>query len=254
MKELGLAGVGASKAIQSLATNTDDFRKRMKMANEAMQNADSILKEYSIKNNSLMGLFLRIGKAFDNLSIAIGDAIKGSFSYLIVAFQVMFDVMTAIVSTGIGRFFVAVTFAASGLLLTIGLLKISYALLNMVLIKYASAATYAVAVKYAQTLATGNLIRATAIATGYIVYKTKALWASVVASRAALIAYGKLSLGLMAIGFAIHSVVYGLRLFNDLTDDEVSKLSGIKKFFTQVGGLMKAAQEFWHYLDGAYHR
>ena len=104
LKELGLAGVGASKAIQSLATNTDDFRKRMKMANEAMQNADSILKEYSIKNNSLMGLFLRIGKAFDNLSIAIGDAIKGSFSYLIVAFQVMFDVMTAIVSTGIGRF------------------------------------------------------------------------------------------------------------------------------------------------------
>ena len=32
----------------------------------------------------------------------------------------------------------------------------------------------------------------------------------------------------MAIGFAIHSVVYGLRLFNDLTDDEVSKLSGLK--------------------------
>jgi TP901 family phage tail tape measure protein len=62
IKDLELAGAGASEIFGKLSTNTDLLDKRVKSANDALTNTNSIMDEFSIKNDTLAGKLEKVGK------------------------------------------------------------------------------------------------------------------------------------------------------------------------------------------------
>jgi TP901 family phage tail tape measure protein len=60
---LGLSADGVKKIVGSAASNTQLFRDKMLLANDAMQSGTSLIDEYNIKNNNLQATIEKIGKS-----------------------------------------------------------------------------------------------------------------------------------------------------------------------------------------------
>lgn len=76
IKDLELQGAGASEIFGKLSNNTDLLTKRSEQAGNALQNTDSIMNEFSIKNETLAAKVEKIQKAmagaFTNSSVMKG--------------------------------------------------------------------------------------------------------------------------------------------------------------------------------------
>jgi TP901 family phage tail tape measure protein len=84
VQSLGLKSGGAVQALTALAKNSELVADRQRIANEQLDNGQSLATEAAIKNNNLAASYAKVGNALKNLVTgdgAISKGLKGVFDY-----------------------------------------------------------------------------------------------------------------------------------------------------------------------------
>ncbi|MDR1370801.1 MAG: phage tail tape measure protein [Dysgonamonadaceae bacterium] len=72
LDELKLSGSGASEVFSKLGTNTDLVREKITLASQSLQDTNSIMDEFNIKNNTDAALQEKRKKQWEEISVTIG--------------------------------------------------------------------------------------------------------------------------------------------------------------------------------------
>lgn len=75
LEDLELTGVGNAEVFSKLSQNTDLLAQKQALANKALGSTNSILNEYTIKNNTAQANVEKLRNRFTALGVTIGDAV-----------------------------------------------------------------------------------------------------------------------------------------------------------------------------------
>lgn len=91
LDELGLSGVGTSEVIQKVGGNLGLVEKNQKLANDALDNSNSILDEYNIKNETGAASLQKFFNRIEELQNALGEALAPAFNAVLDALTPFVD-------------------------------------------------------------------------------------------------------------------------------------------------------------------
>jgi TP901 family phage tail tape measure protein len=75
LDELGVDGVFATEVLGKLGENIDFVRGKQELANVALQDSNSIMDEYNLRNETGQAAVDKLGQKFERLKIQIGEAL-----------------------------------------------------------------------------------------------------------------------------------------------------------------------------------
>lgn len=86
IKDLEVDGAGASEVFMKLSGNVEMTNEKVELAGKALQNTDSILNEFNLKNNNFAGIIAKSGKDISGYFAGIGQKIAPTIAALIKGF------------------------------------------------------------------------------------------------------------------------------------------------------------------------
>ena len=181
--------------------------------------------------NNLKGATEQMKGSFETMMIVIGSGFTKPLSLLVKGFQFLFDIVTSLASTKLGKV----------LLITFGIIGAG-ALVLGAFVLVTNLATFASGQLALAFASLGKTAIATAFAEQGLIAGTKALTASLL----------PLIWEFLPIIVAVASVIYlfyrmkkGFEDFNAMADGTGKKLSGISGVFQKIGGVIQAFMEIW---------
>lgn len=75
LKDLGLGDQETLKVLSSLSENTEKFADKLKIVNSQFKDANSIQKEYDVKNNTIGANAEKFAKILDGVAVSIGKSV-----------------------------------------------------------------------------------------------------------------------------------------------------------------------------------
>jgi len=119
LDNLGLAGGRLSEIFLKTAGGTELFTLRVKQAESAIGNTNSIMEEFNAKNNTLQAVLDKSGKQMGILFTRIGDAIAPAVELMAKGLTSVLKVLTAFATSQFGQVIVNIV-AALGAALVVG--------------------------------------------------------------------------------------------------------------------------------------
>ena len=83
LDDMGLDGARAVGVLSTMADKIDDVRKHQKLANEAYDEATSVIKEYAVMNDTAEARMDKVKKQFKEMTIHLGEQLLPVVKYTI---------------------------------------------------------------------------------------------------------------------------------------------------------------------------